>query len=801
MSKPELLLDTKGIVLSPSTLMRSKGSLRDAVNVTVDAPGVIRSRRGFARMANGFGGPIWKMVSTKQLGANFLINYGTGSAASGLKYGDGSIAPTAITGTCANTPENRMRCAVVHQNHYLTSSNGVQRLETDFSLTFAGMPKGLGIDLTGPANVLTSVVTGWLADGNGAAYRATICKKDQQGFVMEGPPSSRVVVYNKTGTSGYAAATVRNVTCRVILPKANGTTATALTTAYFVRLYRSSDQAQALGDPPDDMRLVYEAQLTSTDITNGYAADFVDNTPEYFRLRGTTLYTNANDFGEDGIAGPGIANSNESPPLCTDVALFANCLWGADVTYRATLEITILSVTAAVGLSVGDTLIIGGITYTAIAPGAPANNQFVVYTASASIQENITRTAQNLVEALNKSTTNTTVYASCVANAQRLPGTIRLEARNISGGFSAVASAHGTAYRPSLVTGASSNTVTYGSGLVFSKPYQPDAMPAVNLIKVGRDDTHILALQVLGNSLFVFTDDGLYQLTGTSFNDWQLTQFDGSFRLLGREMVVQCDLAIYAAGREGIARITESSVEYISVSIEPLLAQIFNSTTLAWSGANGWAVAYRAEHKVIFSFPNGTTDRNASWMLVFDTRVEAWTRWDFPTETSGRKGRSTAFVRDTDGLMFMGIWNPSGTDAWIFQEQHTFTIADYADVDEAGANQAITKTVAWNVLTAKPSDVQIFDEAHLFLEVSDRFSAWTTPTALTVAFQNDIDSKSVALAPAALTRLTRTMVPQSLRNGSRLQMSVTHSVGREYFGLEGGAVVLTDTGSTRTSTK
>ena len=66
------------------------GGVKVTNNVNVEAPGVIRSRNGHEREATGVGGPGWKMTITKELGVGLLFNYGSATAATGLKYGTGT---------------------------------------------------------------------------------------------------------------------------------------------------------------------------------------------------------------------------------------------------------------------------------------------------------------------------------------------------------------------------------------------------------------------------------------------------------------------------------------------------------------------------------------------------------------------------------------------------------------------------------------------------------------------------------------------------------------------------------------
>lgn len=788
-------LDTKGLVLAPGELSRAPGALTQADNVNAEAPGVIRSRFGVQKTANGFGGPCWKFLTTKELGTNLLMNHGSATVASGLKYGDGSAAPTTIAGTFTNQPATRMQGAVSRRNHYITTDEGVRRIETDFSPWFAGMPKGLPLDLTGtialPVTVLSGAPGVVVDDASAVAYRVTWCKKDAQGAVMEGAPTGRVVVYNNTRTSGWAAGVTKNVTCRIILPKAALTASTALTTAYFYRLYRSRSEASPTV-PSDDMNIVAEAFLTAANITAGYV-EVTDSTPEVFRVLGDPLYTNENLGGDSGIGGPGLDQSNDSPPRARDAVLYAECLFYSDLAFPYALDFTILSTVAGTGLTAGDTLTIGGVVYTAIAPGAPANNEFVVRTVAAgsSATEAAERTAQNLIEAINRSTSNTSVWAYYASSPTTLPGQIHLEARVNVTTFSAIASAHGTAYRPQLVAQFDASADIFANGYAFSKPAQGDAVPRVNVGFIGRDDTALLRMQVLRDSVYFFTDSGIYRLTGRSFEDFAVQEFDLSFRLLGREMVVVCDDFIYAWGYEGIAKISSAGVEYISNAIEPLLWQTVNNLGLTALGTYGWATAYRSRHKVLFSIPSSTASKkgNCPSTLIYDTRMQAWTRWVWKDGSDGdhTQGYSCGSVRVSDDLLFLGQWQNSSNDTSVYKERRTYSAADFLDDTYAAVDQAITKQLTWSAATGAPDKLTHWDHLQVLFDVSPTFTAWTTPTSLTALFTADFASASIAntLSPTALSRLSVAGVPREQRRSARMAVTLTHAVASEYFGLEG----------------
>lgn len=809
----KVTLDVKGLVLAPGELSRASGSLVTATNVNVEAPGVIRSRNGVARQTYGPGGPGWKLLTSKQLDTNLLYNYGSATVATSLKYGTGGVAWTALGGTVTNQPATRMQAAVSNRNHYLTSDEGVRRLENSFStLWFAGMPKALAIDLTGtvaaPVTVLSGSPGTLLADTESVAYRQTWAKKDAEGIMMEGAPSSRTVVYNNTRTSGWVTGTTKNVTCRIMIPTEALTATTALTTAYFYRLYRSPVAATGV-TASDEMNLVAQGYLTSANITAGYV-EVTDATPEAFRALGDALYTNEVTGGDVGPPDPsgdpltGIQLANDPPPRARDVALFADCMFYSDFIYPHVQEFTILSTVSGTGVTAGDTITINSVVFTAIAPGAPANNEFVVATVAAgsSASEAVERTAQNLVAAINRSTSTPGVWAYYVSDPEGLPGKVRIEQRTHSIGFAVTVSAHGTAYRPSLDLGVNSSIDSHTNGFVYSKPLLADAVPLVNFGTVGPNTGSILRMVVLRDALYLFTSAGLYRLTGRSAADFAAQEFDLTFRLLGREMVTVCDDAIYAWGIEGIAKITAAGVEYISNAIEPLVQKVVLDAGETWLATYAWATSYQSRHKVLFSVPTSGTNKNCATTYVYDTRMQAWTSWAWrragsvtPTGANpdgvGPEGHSCGVIRASDDLLCLGQWDIDGGDTTIFLERRAYAAADYKDDTFNTVDQAISKTVRWNAATSSPEKATHWDELHLLYDVSHTVTAWTTPSTLTATFTADFASAGSAstITPTAASRMSRCLVSQAQRRSARLSVTVVHSTASEYFGLEGMVLV------------
>lgn len=114
-------------------------------------------------------------------------------------------------------------------------------------------------------------------------------------------------------------------------------------TDYFYQIYRTAVLTAQTGvtvdelDPGDEMNLVFEANVTSAQITAGKVTGIEDITPETFRASGAFLYTNPQ-------TGQGILQANEKPPIAQDVAVFRNTTFYANTKTRHKEQIDLLAV-------------------------------------------------------------------------------------------------------------------------------------------------------------------------------------------------------------------------------------------------------------------------------------------------------------------------------------------------------------------------------------------------------------------------------------------------------------------------
>lgn len=169
-----------------------------------------------------------------------------------------------------------------------------------------------------------------------AATDITVTASGEAADIVEGVAGADAnVAVTTTQQGSITAGTTANVEIKFSIPS-------AITTNYFYQIYRTAVTTAVEGltlneiDPGDEMNLVYEDGVTSTDISNG-TITITDITTESFRINGNPLYTNP-------ISGQGILQANERPPIAKDIALFRNSTFYANTKTAHTLQLNLLSV-------------------------------------------------------------------------------------------------------------------------------------------------------------------------------------------------------------------------------------------------------------------------------------------------------------------------------------------------------------------------------------------------------------------------------------------------------------------------
>lgn len=469
-----------------------------------------------------------------------------------------------------------------------------------------------------------------------------------------------------------------------------------LDTTHFIQIYRTLASLSVDAEPSPDYYLVNEVTLTPSIIaTKGYV--FTDSTPESLLL--SPYYNNANVGYEIPDGSPD--NENGRPPLCYDLDVWDNRLWGANITERQNMVINLLGTGAPDGLQVGDTITIGGITYTAIAETDTITaTTFKVYLTTTPVpglylpSEAVRFTAQSLALAVCKNS-DSPVNCYYTSTEDETPGELFLEAREASATAFSVYVSRPSAWNPEM--GSTSDTAEVSTadaatnGVWFSKKDQPEAVPRLNRLSIGPRNGNILRIKPLTERLYVFTDRGIYTVSSTF--PYRVDLLSKTAILVSPDSLVDFDDSLFALTTQGIVRISDAGVGIISVPIETDIKRLFGEG-LATLRTRAQAVGYESYRKYIITMPTETFDTDNTQALVYDVATQTWTKWDKPVSCA-------VVVPQTDYLYIAA----TGSNT-ISKERKTYSRWDYVDESFSVVVTAVDGT---EVTLASAADVAAGD--------------------------------------------------------------------------------------------
>lgn len=233
----------------------------------------------------------------------------------------------------------------LNTDYFLWFSNAANPDEPQSAETISRTPIEVDVDGLG------------VADSNIAAVTANAIGSIGSEFSIELATTTITVTSTEEGDVTNASAQsggITNVTVSVSTEgqvsegtSANGELSITVpsdvnSTDYFYQVYRTAPATATEGidlvdiDPGDEMNLVLESNITSSEIIAGEVI-VEDITTEDFRINGAFLYTNPN-------TGEGILQANERPPIATDIALFRNSTFYANTKSLHRLTVNLLSV-------------------------------------------------------------------------------------------------------------------------------------------------------------------------------------------------------------------------------------------------------------------------------------------------------------------------------------------------------------------------------------------------------------------------------------------------------------------------
>lgn len=637
----ELNLRLVGLYTYPNRLGKSvpEGALITADNIVIDAESVAQARRGYDRLEYAFADDADR--SSKLFGfQSELIAAYTGNK---LAYYDDSTGWQDYTGTYTAPDDAKIESAQANESFYFTTSTGIKKLDAfDSEPTDAGMYQALDIEAD-----LAAAVSGFLDPDNQVAYRHVWGIRDANNYLILGAPSQRAIVTNP------AAGSADDVDITLNIPA-------GITTSHFFQVYRSPQSGGDDVTPSDEMQLVYEASPTAGEIT-AKTISFTDATPD--SLRGATLYTSPSQ--------ETILQANYQPPAAKTIAFFNGSLFFGDTEGPQNISLTMQAVGGADGVDVGDVITIAGTAYTGAAAEDPAAGEFEIVTGGSPAQ-NIADTANSLVRVINQYASNTAVYAYYDSGTEDLPGEIRLVARSAGGAsFAITASANGSAWSPQLPTSGttvSSTNDAFRNAVMFSKDGQPEAVPQVNIFRIGGASQPVMKLITLRDSIFVLKKDGVWRILGENASNFRVESVDTSTRLLAPESAVALNNQIYCLTDQGVVTITETGVAVISRPIEGDLLELFGINRQGIIDYS-FGIGYETDRKYILFLISSAVDTYPTQAYVYNVFTTAWTRWDL--------SKTCGFVNPADDRLYLG----DALSNYTNKERKNFNYTDYVDQD------------------------------------------------------------------------------------------------------------------------
>jgi len=703
-----------------------KGSLLQAQNVVVDYNGLLSVRRGIKQFGTNLatltGNPNTEIFQEFFYKGTKLIWYGDSTAAIAsaarayFAYDSDGLGTWVQTTHPFPSPAYKLtdtyRSTQSNNNLYLTSANGILKTDAPANPLYSagGLP---GLD----GSAALTDVAGFMSTNTEVAYRITWTFTDANHNAVEGAPSTRVVIANNSGGS-------RNVQLTFTIPH-------GATTAQQWKIYRSPMSATGTTAPSDELQEVLQGNPTSTDISNGFFT--VKDTVPQSQL-GAALYTNSGQQGiAQANTIPPLSNDlcfyfgYVIYGSCTTQQKFLLSLLSSEPpngiqigdTFTVANGATqfILTGAASENIGLGQFQVFSG--------GTPGSD--LVQTKQSLIHV-LNRQSQTLVYAFDATDPNNTtslpgdfflqeqgvgggpfyVFSSrstcwtpalqpilnfTISTVVDMTHLTVVSTTGITAGDTITQSTFATTVTTVMdathlvvanTTGFTTGTaqdISVGSislagggkGMGFcSKFQQPEAVPLANTINVGNPNFEWLRCLPLRNSVIVLKQDGLFQLTGTTF-PFTVTTLDTGTILTAPESCAVMNNQVFAYTNQGVVAISETGPGIISRPIENILQPI-SSVLYPNFPVVTFGTAYQTDRKYLMStISSADKFQKATIQYVYDTITESWTTYLYPIPVWD--------ILESPTEQRLYVTSASTAYPYVFQERKTFTRIDFADVE------------------------------------------------------------------------------------------------------------------------
>lgn len=762
MGSQTVIKQAAGLFTHPNKLHLPPGAMRRATNCVIDREGIVSKRRGWKR----FGDTLADSATALFEYLKTLVQL----VGSTLSYdSDGLGAWVAWSGTF-NPPSTvvPMTSLEANGNFYFTTDAGVYVTdELTASPVRAGIPRGLDIQLA-----LTGTGGSWLIGNSQVGVKVVFLRKDANENEKRGEPSFQEIAtsplntglaWSRVATTATVVHTAHGYTTGDVIDIQDSDDLTAITdgqktitvtgpNAYTfsclnagalsgtlsdskaydlletftipdeivlgdqVEVYRTALSASEDDAPGDEHRLIIRRAITSGELAAGVVTLTDDFDSTFLK---ENLYTNQN-------TGEGSSQGNGRPPYSTCMATFKGHTYYGDYQLEPELAVQLLDVESLVDNTSSVTFTSGttSLTYTFSSAENQGLNRFKRFTTAGegTLAAAVRKTAKSLAKILNRDTTNSIIYAHYVSSATLdAPGKLLIVKRTVNTPaitMTANNSTTGQSFTPEVPTsGATLISTSRGlaHGLLRSKAQQPEAVPSLNIQKVGSQNKRILAIQTLPNAMIIYKEDGAFKLSGESdgfggFN-FVVDELDSTVHLLGRRNIGILNGAGVVFTTQGLMRVSPSGTSVISRAVEIDLLKIAKFSNL---DTRSFLVPYESERKVILWFQEENADLTALVGWVWNYMTDTWTRWEKPVSCG-------IVIATGDDKLYLG----HAEDAYILQERKQLldTFDDYVDEDLAATVDVVGTTLDDEGLTVTQVTItfpQVIENGWLFSQGDDR---------------------------------------------------------------------------------
>lgn len=631
-----------GLGTNSNPITDPEGSLEVMENSVANRPGIAENRRGMNRYATSTS----TVVALGEYNDTLIALDGTA-----LKY---DVAGTLTTLSYSASPPtgHRMRFMEEQKCLYFPTTTGIQRLDAlPGTVRPAGCPRGLDLTLalhTGTGAVLPATKF--------MGYRLTWLIKDANGRPIESYPTPLYIIVGD-------AAVAKDIDLTSSIPD-------GIQAGDYYRIYRTDYAALAV-DVGDSCYLVQEVGVVAGDITNGYIS-FADNLSI---VDGSNLYSNPNENTID--------QGNDPPPYAVDLCTFKGItLYGATKREQI-LDLHLISLTGIVADT--DSITIGSETYTASTAESVANKKFQLFTGGTAA-DNVEDTTQSLCKIINLASSS--YYATYFYDVNEEPGHFTIWGRTLATAQFAVTANDagcGACFTPVLPTSGTtvqSKADENPNRLCESRVDQPDAVPWNNYDDIGSQNSAIMRVIPLQDSVIIVKEVGIYRLSGDTIDNFSIKPMDPTIRCFAPDSWGVLNNQAVGLSDQGVVRVDENGVAIISFQVDNTIKEIFatpNFQTICH------ATHYPSERLYILWAPESSIDTYATVGWVYNFLIEGG-QWSGPW----RKNIGCTHLMRTEDKLYLA----KADEYYVLKERKSYVTSfnDYSDESIAVTLSGVTTT-------------------------------------------------------------------------------------------------------------